>query len=81
MATDSNIVSQLFSNYDEKIENAGLIEGSERFEPNLFKRTHTVFQLAHLTSRIVDLSNPKIQLPLNSIAHLFDDIEFNNDEH
>ena len=81
MATDSNIVSQLFSAYDEKIDDANFIEGNERFEPNLFKRTYTVFKLAHLTTRIVDLSNPKIQLPLNSIAHLFDDIEFNNDEH
>ena len=74
MATDSNIVSQLFSTYDEKIDDANFIEGNERFEPNLFKRTYTVFKLAHLTTRIVDLSNPKIQLPLNSIAHLFDDI-------
>ena len=32
MATDSNIVSQLFSAYDEKIDDANFIEGNERFE-------------------------------------------------
>ena len=68
MATDSNIVSQLFSAYDEKIDDANFIEGNERFDPNLFKRTYTVFKLAHLTSRIVDLSNPKLFIIILSIS-------------
>lgn len=49
--------------------------GQERWMLNSFKRSTTIFTLAHLSTRVITL-NSKIQLPTGSMIHLLDDVSY-----
>lgn len=80
--SDTNLDEELFKDYrlqNEKLdEQENVVVGQERFNPNTFRLMYTTFRLNHLTSRILELDK-RIQYPVNSIVHIFDDLNHLDD--
>lgn len=81
---EMNNIPEMFDDYLAQSQSLDLqeqIEGQERFNPAFFARKFTVFKLQHFSDRIVDLSDPKIQMPTGSVMHLLDDLVYPADMH